>query len=101
MLGLLETMVNWFYLSFIVSDFLPFHFASLGLLKLKHTYLAREKKTLSLADVFFIVQFLFADLKSCGNGGSDCFRTLGVLRVSLGCFVSFSWFLHAGFPLFS
>ncbi|XP_024931765.3 uncharacterized protein LOC107422600 [Ziziphus jujuba] len=28
-------------------------------------------------------------LKSCGNGGGDCFRTLGVLRVSLGCLIYF------------
>jgi hypothetical protein len=31
----------------------------------------------------------FADLRACGTGARDCFRTLGVLRVSLGCFVSF------------
>lgn len=31
----------------------------------------------------------FADLRACGTGGHDCFQTLGVLRVSLGCFVSF------------
>jgi hypothetical protein len=30
-----------------------------------------------------------ADLRACGTGGRDCFQTLGVLRVSLGCFVSF------------
>ncbi|XP_022157955.1 serine incorporator 3 isoform X1 [Momordica charantia] len=28
-------------------------------------------------------------LKSCGAGGQDCFHTLGVLRVSLGCFIFF------------
>nr|XP_023886276.1 serine incorporator 3-like [Quercus suber] len=28
-------------------------------------------------------------LKACGTGGHDCFRTLGVLRVSLGCFIFF------------
>ncbi|KAL6194641.1 hypothetical protein ACLB2K_035722 [Fragaria x ananassa] len=28
-------------------------------------------------------------LKSCGHGGSDCFHTQGVLRVSLGCFIFF------------
>ncbi|KAJ7979719.1 Serinc-domain containing serine and sphingolipid biosynthesis protein [Quillaja saponaria] len=28
-------------------------------------------------------------LKSCGIGGRDCFHTLGVLRVSLGCFIFF------------
>ncbi|XP_022974477.1 serine incorporator 3 isoform X1 [Cucurbita maxima] len=28
-------------------------------------------------------------LKSCGAGGQDCFLTLGVLRVSLGCFIFF------------
>ncbi|PON36119.1 Serine incorporator/TMS membrane protein [Parasponia andersonii] len=28
-------------------------------------------------------------LKSCGINGRDCIHTLGVLRVSLGCFVSF------------
>ncbi|GMY26908.1 probable serine incorporator [Fagus crenata] len=28
-------------------------------------------------------------LKACGPGGHDCFRTLGVLRVSLGCFIFF------------
>ncbi|OMP09187.1 TMS membrane protein/tumor differentially expressed protein [Corchorus olitorius] len=27
--------------------------------------------------------------KACGIGGSDCFHTLGVLRVSLGCFIFF------------
>ncbi|KAJ0034906.1 hypothetical protein Pint_25256 [Pistacia integerrima] len=28
-------------------------------------------------------------LKSCGVGGRECFHTLGVLRVSLGCFIFF------------
>lgn len=28
-------------------------------------------------------------LKACGPRGHDCFRTLGVLRVSLGCFIFF------------
>ncbi|KAF7112889.1 hypothetical protein RHSIM_RhsimUnG0182000 [Rhododendron simsii] len=28
-------------------------------------------------------------LKACGIGGHDCFQTMGVLCVSLGCFVSF------------
>ncbi|KAF6156854.1 hypothetical protein GIB67_005815 [Kingdonia uniflora] len=28
-------------------------------------------------------------LKACGIGGQECFGTMGVLRVSLGCFVSF------------
>ncbi|KAF7131771.1 hypothetical protein RHSIM_Rhsim09G0047100 [Rhododendron simsii] len=28
-------------------------------------------------------------LKACGIGGHDCFQTMGVLRISLGCFVSF------------
>ncbi|KAI4369730.1 hypothetical protein MLD38_018144 [Melastoma candidum] len=28
-------------------------------------------------------------LKSCGDGGLACFRTTGVLRVSLGCFIFF------------
>ncbi|KAI4346041.1 hypothetical protein L6164_013123 [Bauhinia variegata] len=32
------------------------------------------------------VQFI----KSCGTGGDDCFHTMGVLRVSLGCFIFFS-----------
>ncbi|GMN61434.1 hypothetical protein TIFTF001_030530 [Ficus carica] len=32
----------------------------------------------------------FHYLKSCGTEGRGCFHTLGVLRVSLGCFVSFS-----------
>ncbi|XP_021291417.1 probable serine incorporator isoform X1 [Herrania umbratica] len=27
--------------------------------------------------------------KACGVGGSDCFHTMGVLRVSLGCFIFF------------
>lgn len=31
------------------------------------------------------------DIKACGNEGDDCFHSLGVLRVSLGCFVSFSY----------
>lgn len=34
---------------------------------------------------------LFADIKVCGNEGDDCFHSLGVLRVSLGCYVSFSY----------
>ncbi|XP_010264010.1 PREDICTED: serine incorporator 3 isoform X2 [Nelumbo nucifera] len=28
-------------------------------------------------------------IKACGNGGNDCFHTMGVLRVSLGCFIFF------------
>ncbi|KAK2997930.1 hypothetical protein RJ639_026562 [Escallonia herrerae] len=28
-------------------------------------------------------------LKACGTEGHDCFRTMGVLRVSLGCFIFF------------
>ncbi|KAK6929657.1 Serine incorporator/TMS membrane protein [Dillenia turbinata] len=28
-------------------------------------------------------------LKTCGHEGDDCFRTMGVLRVSLGCFIFF------------
>ncbi|KAL5784455.1 hypothetical protein ACOSQ2_006847 [Xanthoceras sorbifolium] len=28
-------------------------------------------------------------IKACGPGGRDCFHTLGVLRVSLGCFIFF------------
>lgn len=28
-------------------------------------------------------------LKACGIGGHDCFQTMGVLRVSLGCFIFF------------
>ncbi|KAF8402018.1 hypothetical protein HHK36_012969 [Tetracentron sinense] len=35
-------------------------------------------------------------LKACGIGGHDCFRTMGVLRVSLGCFVSFEGLLAKG-----
>jgi uncharacterized oligopeptide transporter (OPT) family protein len=31
---------------------------------------------------------LCTDIKVCGNEGEDCFHSLGVLRVSLGCFVS-------------
>ncbi|WVY95979.1 hypothetical protein V8G54_028130 [Vigna mungo] len=30
-------------------------------------------------------------IKACGNEGEDCFHALGVLRVSLGCYVSFSY----------
>ncbi|KAK9288179.1 hypothetical protein L1049_016628 [Liquidambar formosana] len=29
------------------------------------------------------------NLQACGIGGHDCFRTMGVLRVSLGCFIFF------------
>ncbi|KAK4258309.1 hypothetical protein QN277_007768 [Acacia crassicarpa] len=29
-------------------------------------------------------------LKACGIGGQDCFHTLGVLRVSLGCYIFFT-----------
>ena len=31
------------------------------------------------------------DIKVCGNEGDDCFHSLGVLRVSLGCYVSFTY----------
>ncbi|KAL5194288.1 Serine incorporator 3 [Glycine soja] len=30
-------------------------------------------------------------IKVCGNEGDDCFHSLGVLRVSLGCYVSFTY----------
>ncbi|KAG5539521.1 hypothetical protein RHGRI_019911 [Rhododendron griersonianum] len=32
---------------------------------------------------------LVVDLKACGIGGHDCFQTMGVLRISLGCFIFF------------
>ncbi|XP_077229016.1 serinc-domain containing serine and sphingolipid biosynthesis protein [Tasmannia lanceolata] len=36
------------------------------------------------------VLVVLRDLKACGTEGRDCFRTEGVLRVSLGCFIFFS-----------
>lgn len=41
----------------------------------------------------YACEFSFADIKACGPEGRDCCHTLGVLRVSLGCFVSF-FLLH-------
>jgi len=31
------------------------------------------------------------DMKACGKEGEECIHALGVLRVSLGCYVSFSY----------
>ena len=39
-------------------------------------------------DIFNVESNVKADVSSCGPEGSHCFHTLGVLRVSLGCFVS-------------
>ncbi|KAJ6694974.1 SERINC-DOMAIN CONTAINING SERINE AND SPHINGOLIPID BIOSYNTHESIS PROTEIN [Salix koriyanagi] len=33
----------------------------------------------------------FYNIKACGIDGQDCCHTLGVLRVSLGCFIFFSY----------
>ncbi|KAJ0606234.1 putative serine incorporator/TMS membrane protein [Helianthus annuus] len=35
------------------------------------------------------VSLHFNILKACGPEGHECFQTVGVLRMSLGCFVSF------------
>ncbi|XP_028113036.1 probable serine incorporator isoform X2 [Camellia sinensis] len=69
--------------------------------------LVQKKKSLRARYLYGIV-FLFANLvawcvrdygqkvtpqlhylKSCGIGGLECFHTMGVLRVSLGCFIFF------------
>lgn len=39
--------------------------------------------------LLFIVVFA-ADSRACGTEEAKCFHTMGVLRVSLGCFVSFA-----------
>ncbi|XAR62739.1 hypothetical protein NMG60_11017600 [Bertholletia excelsa] len=71
-------------------------------------YLARRKKSLRARYLYGIV-FLLANLiawcirdygqkvspqlhylKACGDGGHECFCTMGVLRTSLGCFIFFS-----------
>lgn len=41
-----------------------------------------------------LIWIIAADSKACGAEERECYHTMGVLRVSLGCFVSFSCANH-------
>lgn len=49
-----------------------------------------SKYNVVLTLAFTSFQMFSADVKACGIEGRSCYQKMGVLRVSLGCFVSFS-----------
>ncbi|KAM1087352.1 hypothetical protein ACFX2B_012740 [Malus domestica] len=90
-----------------VAEVVPWEEVSESLEQKRIDYLAAKKKSLRARYIYGVI-FLFTNLcawfirdygqgvlpqlhyfKSCGIHGSDCFRTLGVLRVSLGSFIFF------------
>lgn len=50
---------------------------------------------------FTLLLMCSADVKACGIEGRSCYQKMGVLRVSLGCFVSFSVKCRIIYPCFA